>query len=169
MKISTLLTTLFLAFGLGTLSYGQQKIAFINSDSIFRMMPEADTAAKQLEAYQKPLVEALEKMQSDYEKMLQEYETNRDRWAPSIRELKENDIMAMQRKMQDFEKKAQGDLQKKQQELFKPILDKARDAIQTVAKEKGYSMVLDNSTGVLLYSLPADDLFDPVKKKLGIK
>jgi outer membrane protein len=43
------------------------------------------------------------------------------------------------------------------------------EAIKNVAKEKGYSYVLDESTNSLLVAPPGDDLLAAVKAKLGIK
>ena len=45
----------------------------------------------------------------------------------------------------------------------------AKKAIAEVAKERGYSYVIDASLGGLLYMPPADNLLNDVKKKLGIK
>jgi outer membrane protein len=58
-------------------------------------------------------------------------------------------------------------LNEKQQVLLKPIHDKALDIINTVAKENGYTYILDASA--LIVSPPADDILPLVKKKLGIK
>ena len=46
---------------------------------------------------------------------------------------------------------------------------KAKNAIQKVAKEKGYSYVFDTSVGALLYwPEDSDDLLPLVKKELGL-
>ncbi|HVA98516.1 MAG TPA: OmpH family outer membrane protein, partial [Bacteroidia bacterium] len=74
----------------------------------------------------------------------------------------------LNQRIQDFQTQAQQDIQKKNDELTKPVYDKAKKAIDEVAKEKGYKYVLDTSTGVVLYSEPSDDILDLVKKKLGI-
>jgi len=53
--------------------------------------------------------------------------------------------------------------------LGKPIFDKVRAAITTVAKEKGYNYVMDTSQIDLIVSPPADDMMAAVKLKLGLK
>ena len=49
---------------------------------------------------------------------------------------------------------------------MKPILDKAKQAIETVAKEQGFVYVLDASS---LIVANGTDLLPAVKTKLGIK
>jgi outer membrane protein len=60
-------------------------------------------------------------------------------------------------------------MDKKRTELFQPIIKKATDAINGVAKEKGYTYVLDSSAGTILFSTESDDLMPAVKTKLGLK
>ncbi|MBO4739992.1 MAG: OmpH family outer membrane protein, partial [Bacteroidales bacterium] len=59
--------------------------------------------------------------------------------------------------------------QKKQMELLQPIKDRVEKAIAEVAKENGYSYVFDSGLGVLLYQDESDNIFELVKKKIGIK
>ena len=55
------------------------------------------------------------------------------------------------------------------QEKIAPVRTKALDAIKTVAKEKGYTYVIDEASSSLLVMPPGDDLLPAVKTKLGIK
>ena len=64
---------------------------------------------------------------------------------------------------------AQNDVAKKTQEVYEPIIEKAKKAIAEVAKDKGYTYVIDASIGGLLYTQPNDNIIDEVKKKLKIK
>jgi outer membrane protein len=60
-------------------------------------------------------------------------------------------------------------VRKKEQELLKPIIEKAKKAISDVAKESGYAYVLDSSPGSPLLVKPeGDNIMNLVKKKLGI-
>jgi len=59
-------------------------------------------------------------------------------------------------------------LQKKEQSLLQPIIDKAKNAINEVAKEGSFTYILDSSVGVVLYSVESDDILPLVKKKLGL-
>ena len=47
-------------------------------------------------------------------------------------------------------------------------IDKAKKAIEDVAKENNYNYVFDSGVGVLLYQRDSDDIMPMVKKKLGL-
>lgn len=149
----------------------QTKIGYVSSDSLLLSMPETAEAKKKLEAEQQIFIDEIQKMntelmnlQNDYQKAASDKSTS-----PAILELKGNKIGDQEQRIQDFQQKAQDAVSKKQQELFAPIIEKIKKAIAEVAKEKGYTYVLDASLGVILYSVPQDDLMDAVKKKLTIK
>ena len=58
----------------------------------------------------------------------------------------------------------------KRQELLGPIIKKAKDAVTTVAKEKGYQLVFDSSIfGTILFAEDTTDLLPMVKVHLGIE
>ena len=85
-----------------------------------------------------------------------------------IRDNKIKEITDLEKRITEFQKTAQADLQKKEEKLLQPIIDKAKQAIDDVAKENNYTYVLDSSMGVVLYSIESDDILPLVKKKLGI-
>ena len=61
-------------------------------------------------------------------------------------------------------------MSKKQQELLAPIQEKLRAAIKAVGDEKGYTYMLDNNPGIVLYTgNSAIDATPLVKAKLGLK
>ncbi len=57
----------------------------------------------------------------------------------------------------------------KSEELLKPIQEKVDAAIRAVATENGYSYIIDNSQGTILYADPSSNVMDLVKVKLGLK
>jgi len=67
-----------------------------------------------------------------------------------------------------YRETAQQDLQKKETELLRPVYEKARTAIQKVAREKGYDYVLDSTTGTGVLLADGHNLMPDVKKDLGI-
>ena len=87
----------------------------------------------------------------------------------AVRTSKQAELQDMNKRMQDYQTSAQTQVESKTNELSKPMVDKAHAAIADVAKEKGYTYVLDSSQIQLLVSPDADDLMIPVKAKLGLK
>ena len=95
-----------------------------------------------------------------------DYMKNKDSYSPLVASTKENELQDLNKRIEDFKASAQQDYQRKYGELSKPIYDKAKKAIDLVAKENGYKYVLDTSTGNVLYTEAADDILGLVKKKL---
>jgi outer membrane protein len=152
-----------------SLAVKAQKIAFIQLDSLLSVMPEMAEAKKTSADYYKQLETTLTTMQKDLNDKLNDYQTNEKNYTDLIKQTKQKELQDLNQRIQDFQVQAQTDFQKKNDELTKPINAKAKKAIDKVAKAKGYKMVIDASGGTLLYSEPADDLFNAVKAELGVK
>lgn len=151
--------------------FSQQKIKLghLNSNELLEAMPEKAKAQKSLQDYSKQLEDQLVAMQDELEKKYNEYLEKKDTFTDLIKKNKEEELTSLQQRIQTFQSNAQQDLQKKEQELLKPIIDKAKKAIEEVAKENGYTYIFDTGTGVLLYfPKDSDDILPLVKKKLGI-
>jgi outer membrane protein len=86
----------------------------------------------------------------------------------AIRNVKQQELQDMQTRIQDFQQSAQENIRKKEAELLKPIIEKAKGAIAQVAKEGGYSYIMDSSVAGFLYKPDGDNVLAQVKKKLGI-
>ncbi|NSW44638.1 MAG: OmpH family outer membrane protein [Bacteroidales bacterium] len=158
--------------GLVATGYSQQKVKFghLNSNDLLDAMPDKAQAQKTLQDYSKQLEDQLVAMQEELEKKYNEYLEKKDTFTDLIKKNKEEELTSLQQRIQTFQANAQQDLQKKEQELLKPIIDKAKKAIEDVSKENGYTYIFDTGTGSLLYyPKDADDILPLVKKKLGIK
>jgi outer membrane protein len=70
----------------------------------------------------------------------------------------------MQKRIVDYRDNAQKELQSKEADIVKPIMEKVKLSIQKVGKAKGFQYVL-NSEGLLLADGP--NLTADVKKDLG--
>ncbi len=164
LKSFILITLVTVSFALNA-----QKIAFIELDSLLSVMPEMVDAKKTSADHYKQLESTLTAMQKDLNDKLNDFQTNEKTFTDLIKTTKQKELQDLNQRIQDFQVQAQADFQKKNNELTKPINDKAKKAIEKVAKAKGYKMVIDSSVGVLLYTEPADDIFNFVKTELGIK
>ena len=69
----------------------------------------------------------------------------------------------MGQRIQQYRDTAQKQLQDKETEIVKPIMDKAKAAIIKTAKAKGYQYVMDASA---LIVADGPNLFEDVKKEL---
>ena len=162
--------TLVLAMMLGATSVSAQKLARINTQDVFALMPETTEMQKNLEAFGKDLQEQIEQIQVEFNNKYAEFQKNQATMADSIKQMKQQELEQLQQRFGEFQQIAQQDFQKKQQELATPIQEKLSAAISKVAKEGGYVVVFDTSIPTMAYIDEAQttDLAPAVKKELGI-
>ncbi len=168
MKISFLL----LAFFALSLNASAQKYGYVNSDLILSEIPEFKQMEPQLESLQKVLQKKGQKMVEDLQR---EVKTAEDKMAkgelsPVQQEAKQKELQEKEGKIREFEQTMQQQLLAKRNELLEPILVKINDAITSVAKSQGYTMLFNGSpgAGILLYVDEAQDATAAVKTQLGM-
>jgi len=171
MKKLIVISILFFSFALVSNTNAQTKSKFghINSEELLKLMPGRDSAEIKYKDYAKSVETQFNTMKAELETKMQDYQANSATMSALIKQLKEKEITDLQSRIQEFQYSAQEDIEGKEKELLQPIIDKARKAIEDVAKENGYTYVFDTSAGVLLYSEPSDNIMSLVKKKLGIQ
>jgi outer membrane protein len=153
--------------------YSQQTFKFghVNGNELIQAMPEFDSARVKLEKTRVELENTLEIMSVQLNNMNDAYSKDSKNWTDLVRQTKEQEIIDLNKRIQDFQAKAQNDLQEKQVALFKPIQEKVDKAIKEVGKENGFTYVFDVGSGVLLYfdETKSTNVMPLVKTKLGIK
>jgi outer membrane protein len=165
----TISTLLIAGLSVFAFSASAQKLAHINLDSLLRSMPESDSARKVGQAHYQMLESEVESMQKEYQSKVQDYQAHQASYTELIKNTKQQEIQDMGQRIQAFQGSAQSDLQKFNDSITRPIINKAKKAINEVAKEHDYTYVFDTSSGVVLYSKDSDDIYAMVAEKLGIK
>jgi len=144
------------------------KIGHINSQELMQLMPEAATIRTELEKEAASLETQMTAMQTEYQNLVRDYQTNEAAWSDLIRDSKVKEINDLEGRLQTFQQNAQQSLTAKEQALIEPVIKKAQDAIDTVAKANGYTYVFDTSVGAVLVYPEGDNMLALVKKHLGI-
>nr|WP_294946018.1 OmpH family outer membrane protein [uncultured Mucilaginibacter sp.] len=153
----------------GNFAQAQTKIGHINFEQLVGLMPETKTLSTQIDAYKQTFVTTLTSMNNELQLKLKDYNDKKATMTDAVRVQKEGELQDMQKRFQDYQGTAQQSVEAKGNELTKPLVDKARAAIAAIAKEKGYTYVLNSSQTDLIVSPDADDLMAAAKLKLGLK
>lgn len=160
---------LFLGLMISSTGLSAQKFGHIDFAKLYSLMPGQDTIREKYQQYANGLRSQMEAMQTEWESKLADYQSKASTMSDLIRRTKEKELQDLQARIEAFQQQASQDLQAKEVELTTPLIERAKKAVQDVAKENGYSYIFNSAEGLLLYSPPSDDILPLVKKKLGIK
>jgi len=149
-------------------SQANAKLGYIDSNELLEMMPGKDSIQTALQDYGKSLENQLQTMYTEYQTKVQDYQANSRTMSDIIRQTKEKELADLETRIETFRQQADADLQEKQVTLLQPLLDKAKNAINTVAKENGYTYIFDVGTGAFLFYEKGDNIMPLVKAKLGL-
>lgn len=157
-----------LAFSFGALA---QKYACVNTEYILTNIPDYAQAQQQLDKVSQDWQKELEAKFQEIDKMYKTYQQEAYLLPDNLKRKREDEIIAKEREAKELQKKrfgTGGDLDKKREQLMKPIQDKVYNAIERIANEKGYAFILDKSgSATLLFVNKKYDISDQVLDQLG--
>lgn len=158
-----------LCFALPMLAGAQTvKIGVIDVQAVFTALPEYKTVQTQMNEFAKAYEDQLAKMAADIEQKAKEFEALPANEPQSIKERKAKELEDLYSRAQAIRQEAQQAVERKQMELLQPIRQKVLDAIESVAKEQGFTVVQEKEA-FLFFGAPAVDITPTVKARLGIK
>ena len=155
-----------MALGIFTAS-AQNKIGYISTDELIGSMPEAEKANLELKQYEADLTQNGQDLIKELNIKDSAFVKDSVKLSASMKEIKRNELIALYQRVQNYQQQSQEMYQQEAQKKGAPLRVKALDAIKVVAKENGYSYVLDVNS--IIVGPPGDDILPLVKKKLGIK
>ncbi|MCK5136259.1 MAG: OmpH family outer membrane protein [Bacteroidales bacterium] len=166
-----ILRRITLAMGILCIAFAvnAQKFGHITSEELLQGMPEFDSAQIKVQELRQQYDLEIERIQVEINKKIEEFNQTEATLSNLIREAKASEIQEMQVRLQNFAQTAQQDLQQQSSAFIQPVMDKARKAIDEVAKELGLIYVFDLSQGNPVYtSEESVDMLPLVKAKIGL-
>ncbi|WMI69430.1 OmpH family outer membrane protein [Mangrovimonas sp. YM274] len=166
-QFKTLLFAAALFVGATSFTVAQSKVAHINTTELVEAMPEMKTAQSEIEKLTKTYEAQIKEMANELQNKMKQYQAEVDTKTDEENAKRAQEVQTMEQSIRQYQAQAQQDLQKKEAELLKPIFDKAKAAIQKVAKAQGFNYVLDSTQGGGVLVADGKDLLPDVKKELG--
>lgn len=151
----------------GNVAMAQTKLAYISVDQVVGLMPATAKLDSLLGQYR------TDSIQPEYARLITQYQWKDSVYRDSLKTPKAvRDEVAKELpgyiyQIQNWNQIEQQALEAKQNELLAPIYKEVYDAIQAVAKEKGYTYVF--SREALIIMPDADNLFTAVTQRLKLK
>lgn len=166
-KAALILSVLFFS---ASASFGQLKIAYVDSDTILKQLPEAQDSQKKLDAIIKEWQEELNKMEKDWKDKYDDYEKRKLILSDQKRMEIEKELIQLEDATSKYRQDkfgVRGELFQKQEELMKPIQNRIFNAIQELAKEEDYDFIFDRSGDIIfLFAKEQYDVTNLVLEKL---
>lgn len=150
------------------LAQGAQKIAYIDSKIVLSRAPgrqaAEDTFNKEMEASRSQV----QKMGDSLQTMIADYQKVQTTLAANVREQRE---AAIRKKQEDYQNRAGAldqQMQQRQMELVKPIMDQIRKVLDEIRQEDGYAFILDagSDAGVIVAADRNLDITEKVISRL---
>ncbi len=163
-QIKTLFIAAIFILGASQTINAQAKTAHVDVSEIMTKMPAMLDAQKQLDKLSTTYDADYKKMVEEYQGKLKKYEAEAATVTEAVNGERSKEVQDMQSRIVAFRDNAQKELQQKESDIVKPLMEKVRASIQKVGKAKGFQYILDGSS-LLLADGP--NLTLDVKKDLG--
>lgn len=148
------------------------KIGFVSVNYILQQMPESQQIQAELQEYEQQLSNRLRSQYEQFQQQAQTYSQSRGTMTEEARQKRESELQEMQAALQQSQMGAQQMIQQKESDLLAPAYDKIQNSIDEVAKENGFTHILNSEVGgipTLLYlAEESDDISMMVLQKMGV-
>jgi outer membrane protein len=158
---------------IGAVGGFSQNFAVVDTKYILEKMPEYKDAQKKLDQTSMQWQKEIDDKQETLNRMYKDYDAEKVMLTDTLQKKREIQLFNMEKEVRDLQRKRfgfEGDLFKLRQELVKPVQDKVYNAIQKIAVNRMYDLILDKSEGItVIFADPKLDKSEDVLKSLGIK
>lgn len=138
------------------------KIGTVDMPKALQTVEAGKKAKAQLEKEVTAKKKTLQDEDAAFKKAAEEFKKQSLVMSDDARAKKQTELQERFAKLQEMQARSQMELQQKEAELVQPIVTKLRTIIQDVAKQKGYTIVLEKNENTVLFSQEKDDLTSEV-------
>lgn len=146
-----------------------QKVGHFRLDSLLKIWPAYQQVVDSLNRVQARAEDQAAKMIVEYQTKLREKDSLQATSSPTINRLREVQLAQMEQNYNDYLEVEGYNLQVLGARMNDSLMKILDAAIMAVAKEKGYSYIMDSSKGgQVMYADPGLDCLEAIRIKLGI-
>jgi outer membrane protein len=142
-----------------------QKIAYVDMQKAIQETSTGKKAKKEIEKEFNAKKSELQKKEADLKKMDEDLRKKAAALSDEAKSKKMQELQTEAMKFQREVSESQMGFQKKERDLTQPILEKLQAALEKIAKDGGYTMVLEKSEQSVLWAKKDLDLTDALVKE----
>ncbi len=147
------------------------RVWYINTDEILSSIPEYEVAQDKLEVLSQEYQSKIEAEYKVIEDLYQKYQATKATLSESVKSQKESEIITKERAVKELQNSYFGEdgvMQEKSEEYLTPIRNRVQQAIDIVAKDGNFMLLLDiASMQGIVYVNEIDNLNAAILKILG--
>ncbi len=169
-KILPFFILVFLGFTYNVTAQNPLKIGHVNVQELVQKHPEMDSVRAVLEQEQTDMQQIYDEMMAEHEKKLKIFEAESASYSAFVKETKQAEIIELAQKVQNYNQRAQQQMQQRNMELIQPIYKDINQEISNVAGYDNFTYILDVSNGSVAYISPeSEDITALVLEKVQKK
>ena len=166
-EVKKIVVALVLIIAATSFVNAQSKVAHIDVTQLLSQMPEMKAAEAELKKLQETYRADIESSMTELKNKYTQYSNESTSKSEEENQKRAQELQGFEKNIGEAQQNAQQELQKKQAELFAPISEKAKIAIEKVATTQGFDYVLDAQAGAGVIVAKGKDLLAEVKQELG--
>ena len=136
----------------------EMKIGVVDMQKALQTVDAGKKARAQLEKDFNAKKAQLQTEEGAIRKMVEEFKKQSLVMSDEARAKKQAELQERGMKFEEMKQRSTVELQQKEHELIKPIAEKLKTVISQMAKQKGYSFVLEKNESTVLFSPDKDDM-----------
>ena len=169
MKRLTAVLLALLFFGVTGAQAADLKIGFIDLQKALNVSAEGKAAKEKITAKVKEYEGVIEKRQQELKKLKDDLEKQAVLLSEDARGAKERDYQQKLKDFQRFTKDIQDELQQQDSDFTGQIIEKIVSLVQEIGQRDGYQMILERSSGGIIYGADSVDLTEVVLKEFDAR
>ena len=120
-KLSFALIAAFLLMFITTYSQENLKIGHVNIPELVQQLPETDSIQQVLKKESDDMEKMFNEMLEEHDSNVRKFESEKNSYSEFVRNSKEQDLMEMAAKIEQYQQNANQQLQKRNMELLQPV------------------------------------------------
>ncbi|WP_303721239.1 OmpH family outer membrane protein [Malonomonas rubra] len=140
------------------------KVGYVDLQKALNLSKAGVKAKGEISAQVKKYEEEFKTKQEDLQKLKTDLEKQAVLLSDSAKEQKERDFQQSVKELQRFQKDVKEELQQRDADATKRILNELFDILQKLGKDGGYQMIIEKNEGAVIYADESVDLTDDLIK-----
>ncbi len=153
-------------FGFSAIAAEKMKIGYVDMQRAIQETAAGKKAKAELEAEFNKRKKELEKQEAQLKKKSEDFEKRAMVLSEDVRAERQIELQQEMAKYRDLVGRSQMEIQKMERDLTQPILDRMGQVIEQIAKNDGYTLILERSEQSVLWANQDLDLTDRVIKEV---